>query len=121
MHKKDLIREIAKKARLSLKDTESFLNVALDCISSGLRKNKYVKLVGFGTFKKTLVNVTKGINPKTGDRIDIDPYTRITFSAGQNFKDKINSKKKKNAMKKKAEALKAEKAKKKTKKKSTKK
>ena len=93
MNKKELVRSVSKKAKVSLKDAELYLNAVTECISEGLKKNDSVKIVGFGAFKKTFVNVTEGINPSTQERIKVSPYTRITFSAGKKFKAIINVKK----------------------------
>jgi DNA-binding protein HU-beta len=93
MNKKDFIKEVSVKSKMTMKDAEDAVNNVLNTVIGSLRKNDCVKIAGFGNFKKTLVNVTTGINPKTGKKIAMEPYTRVVFSASKKFKETINSKK----------------------------
>ena len=51
MNKEELVKEIAKKAKVSQKDATEVLGAILDTIEKTVAKGKKVTLVGFGTFE----------------------------------------------------------------------
>ncbi|MDY6994805.1 MAG: HU family DNA-binding protein, partial [Pseudomonadota bacterium] len=51
VNKKDLVDAFSKKANVTKKDAESFVDAFVDVVSEALSKGEEVKLVGFGTFK----------------------------------------------------------------------
>ena len=52
MTKKELIEEVRKVGEVTSKEAERFIDVVLDCIKLGIKKEDKVKLAGFGTFTK---------------------------------------------------------------------
>jgi DNA-binding protein HU-beta len=48
---------------------------------------------GFGTFTKKRRKARKGRNPKTGDPMKIPASVSVTFAPGQEFKNRLNRKK----------------------------
>jgi len=48
MNKEDLVKEIAKKTKLSQKDISEILNATIEAITKTVSKGKKVTLVGFG-------------------------------------------------------------------------
>jgi len=89
MHKKDLIKEIAKETGLSQKDSGNALDITLKTITKALKKKDSVTLIGFGTFKTVKTAARKGRNPQTGKEIQIKASTRVKFSAGKALKDAV--------------------------------
>ena len=89
MHKKDLIKEIAKETGLSQKDSGNALDATLQTITKALKKKDSVTLIGFGTFKTAKSAARKGRNPQTGKEIQIKASTRVKFSAGKALKDAV--------------------------------
>ena len=71
MNKADLIESIAKKSKLTKKDSEKFLNTFMDVVKNTLQKKEKIMLVGFGTFQTYKRKSTTGVNPKTRRKIDI--------------------------------------------------
>ena len=86
MNKAQLIEEIQKILKGSKADAERALNAVLEAIKRGIKKDKVVQLVGFGTFELKKRAPRNGINPQTGEKIKIKASKTIKFKAGSKFK-----------------------------------
>lgn len=92
MNKEELIQDIAKKTRVSQKDTGEVLTALIEVITKTVSKGKKVTLVGFGTFESRKRAARTGRNPQTGGEIKIPAKTVPAFSAGKKFKDAVAKK-----------------------------
>ncbi|HNT26584.1 MAG TPA: HU family DNA-binding protein [bacterium] len=61
---------------------ETFVQIVKDTVNA---ENKLV-LSGFGTFKKRNLKARKGVNPKTGQKIQIKASKTVSFKAAGAFK-----------------------------------
>ncbi len=91
MNKQALIDFVASKAGLTKKDSGQVVDAVFDGIIEGLKANKEARFVGFGSFNVQATPARKGRNPRTGAAIDIPAKNRITFKAGKEFKEEVNS------------------------------
>ena len=91
MTKSELIKEVATKSGLSVKDTEAFVNAFTSVVTDTLSNGDSVQIVGFGTFGVSERKAHNGINPKTKEKIVIEARKAPTFKAGKGLKDAINS------------------------------
>ena len=90
MSKTELVEFIANKAGLSKADAARALDACLEGISSGLKKEGKVALVGFGTFSAKKRAAREGINPLTKEPLKIPAKTVASFKAGSKLKDALN-------------------------------
>ncbi len=90
MKKTDLIDAIKEKSGLSKKDAEKALNAALDTIVEAVAAGDKIQLTGFGTFEQRQRNARTGVDPRTGNSIDIPASKVPAFKAGKAFKDIVN-------------------------------
>ena len=90
MNKTDLVNAVASKAEISKKDAEAAVSAVVSSISEALAGGEKVQLVGFGTFEVRDRAARKGINPRTGDAIDIAATTVPAFKAGRALKDAVS-------------------------------
>ena len=81
MNKGQLIAEVAKKTRLTKKDTASAVNAIIETIKKNVKKG--VTLVGFGTFKVSRRKARIGRNPQTGEKINIKAKNVVKFKPGK--------------------------------------
>ncbi len=65
------------------------LSGLIGTITSSLKKNQRVQLVGFGSFSVAKRAARKGINPRTGDAIKIKASKSVRFKAGQTLKNAV--------------------------------
>ncbi len=89
MTKVELVAAVAEKAELSKKDAEKAVNATLQAIAEGMKNDGKVQLVGFGTFEIRDRAARKGLNPATGESIDIAACKVPAFKAGKSLKDLV--------------------------------
>ena len=89
MTKVELVAAVAEKAELSKKDAEKAVNATLQAIAEGMKNDGNVQLVGFGTFEVRDRAARKGLNPATGESIDIAACKVPAFKAGKSLKDLV--------------------------------
>lgn len=90
MSKQELVELMAEKAGLSKADATRALDAFMEGIKEGLKKDKKVTLVGFGTFEAKERAARTGRNPLTGETIQIAAKTAVTFKAGSKLKEAVN-------------------------------
>ena len=89
MNKEELVKEIAKKTKLSQKVSSDVLSATLEVIQKTVAKGKKVTLVGFGTWEARKRAARTGRNPQTGKELKIAAKTVPAFSAGKTFKELV--------------------------------
>ena len=90
MKKTELIEAIKESTGLSKKDAEKALTATLDTIIKAVAEGDKVQLTGFGTFEQRQRNARTGVDPRTGNSIDIPASKVPAFKAGKAFKDIVN-------------------------------
>ncbi len=66
------------------------LNSIVDGIAGALKQEDgKVTLIGFGTFLKIHRKARQGVNPATGQKIQIKSCNAVRFRAGKNLKDLV--------------------------------
>lgn len=86
----DIIDLLAEKHSMTKKDAETFVKGMFELIEEALATEKYVKVKGLGTFKLTEVERRESVNVNTGERIEIQGHTKISFTPDSIMKDLIN-------------------------------
>lgn len=91
MNKAELVEAVQKNLGkdTSKAEAERAVGAVIDGIKAGLRKEKVVQLIGFGTFKVAERAARIGINPKTRQKIKIKKSKTVKFSVGKELKSKI--------------------------------
>ena len=89
MNKAELVEFVAKATKSSKSQAEEGVNAVLSGIESGLKKDKAVQLVGFGTFAVTKRAARIGRNPQTGAEIKIPAKNTPKFKAGSALKASV--------------------------------
>lgn len=87
MNKNELIRAIANKAGITLKDASAALDSVIGAITDGLKAGEKIQISGFGTFEIKEKDERDGINPKTGEKIKIAASKSPVFKFGKAYKD----------------------------------
>ena len=90
MKKTELIAAIAEQSGLSKKDAEKALSATLDTIVTAVAAGDKIQLTGFGTFEQRQRNARTGVDPRTGNSIEIPASKVPAFKAGKAFKDVVN-------------------------------
>jgi len=90
MNKSELIDSIANSAELTKADASRALDAFITTVTSTLRNDDSITLVGFGTFKVSNRSARTGRNPRTGEPIQIPASNTVKFSTGKELKEAIN-------------------------------
>jgi len=89
MNKQAVVSAIADKTGLSKKEAEMALVALLDIITDELQGKGTVAFTGFGTFSTSDRKARQGVNPATGEKIQIAATTVPKFKAGKSLKDAV--------------------------------
>lgn len=91
MNKAELVLEVQKA--LGKEETkagaERAVEAVLESIKKGVKKDKAVQLIGFGTFSIAKRAARTGINPQTGEKIKIKASKTVKFKPGAGFKSAV--------------------------------
>ena len=89
MNRAELCEAVAKDMKGTKAEADRFLSSLLKSLTKGLKKDKAVQLVGFGTFSVKKRAARKGRNPQTGETIKIKASKSVGFRAGKTLKESI--------------------------------
>lgn len=89
MTKDQLIEAVAAKCGCSKKQTGECLEAVLEEITKALQKNDKVAFTGFGAFVISHRKARQGVNPKTGEKIQIPAMKAPKFRAGKALKEAV--------------------------------
>ena len=90
MKKSELINAIAQQAEISKKDAEKALTATIDTIINAVAEGDKIQLTGFGTFEQRQRKARTGVDPRTGNSIEIAATKVPAFKAGKAFKYIVN-------------------------------
>ena len=90
--KKDLVNQIYMQLGFSKLVSENLINDFFSTIVLNLKKEKKIKLSGFGTFSIRRKNSRVGRNPKTREPKVISSRDVVLFKPSKEFKEFINNK-----------------------------
>ena len=90
MNKTELIEHIATSADISKASATRALDAVIDAVTTTLKNDDSVTLVGFGTFLVGKRAARTGRNPQTGDTINIEAAKVPKFKPGKALKDAVN-------------------------------
>lgn len=91
MRKPELVNAIADQADLTKEQANQALNAMIEVITSALKQEDTVSLIGFGTFLQRSRAARTGKNPQTGEPIQIAASNTVAFKPGKSLKDAVNS------------------------------
>ena len=90
MNKVELIEEIAKGVNnVSKKDVETVVDAFICTIKDTLKDGEEVKFIGFGSFLPKTKKAHKGVNPSTGETINIPASKTVSFKVSKKFKEEL--------------------------------
>ena len=90
MKKIDLIEEISKQSMISRSESKRCVEVILEELSSAIASGRGVEVRGFGGFHKRHRKGRIGINPKTGEKVEIVEKFVPFFNPGKLLEEAVN-------------------------------
>jgi len=86
----ELVAAIAAAACTTKADAQTFLDAFKAVTTTALAEDKEVQIAGFGTLKPKHRAARLGRNPATGESIQIDASTGVSFTPAKALKDALN-------------------------------
>ncbi|OGY96987.1 MAG: DNA-binding protein HU [Candidatus Liptonbacteria bacterium GWB1_49_6] len=90
MTKEGLVEAVMKEAGLEVKThARQIVDAVFDSIVKTMGRGEDVAITGFGTFRIAKRAARMGVNPKTGEKIQIKASTKPKFRAGKVLKEAV--------------------------------
>ncbi len=90
MKKDGLVEAVMSAAGIETKkQAQAAVEALFDTIVKTLGRGEEVAITGFGTFKVAKRAARMGVNPKTGEKIQIKASTKPKFRAGKLLKEAV--------------------------------
>jgi DNA-binding protein HU-beta len=86
LNKSELIEQLADRADIKRSEAEAAVNALTEVVKETLQRGGDVAITGFGKFSVAERGARQGVNPQTGERIQIAASKAPKFSAGADFK-----------------------------------
>lgn len=90
MNKSEFIAKIAEDAELKRSDAEKFFDAFVSNVKELMAKGDKLQIVGFGTFETKDRAAKSGVNPATGEKIEIAACKVPSFKPAKSLKDELN-------------------------------
>ena len=91
MNKSELVKALADQANISLDEATLVVNTFVDSMKESLLEGGRVEIRGFGSFKVKEYGSYAGRNPRTGEKVAVEPKRLPFFRAGKELKDYLNA------------------------------
>ena len=89
MTKSELVDQVADRAGLTKGDAARAIDAVLSTVEDTLRRGGEITLSGFGKFHVGERGARQGVNPRTGERIQIAASRVPRFTAGSGLKSAV--------------------------------
>ena len=91
MTKQEFVDQVAANSGLGKAEAGSAVDAVLSTIQETLSRGGEVNFTGFGKFTVAERGARQGVNPQTGERIQIAASKVPRFSAGSALKSRVKS------------------------------
>ena len=91
MNKSELVNALADQANISLDEATLVVNTFVDSMKDSLLEGGRVEIRGFGSFKVKEYGSYAGRNPRTGEKVAVEPKRLPFFRAGKELKEYLNA------------------------------
>lgn len=89
MNKDRLVDAVAAKLGTTKAEAERAVNAIIEEITATLSRGEEVTLTGFGSFEVSVRKARPGVNPRTGEKIQIAATKVPRFRAGKGLKEAV--------------------------------
>lgn len=89
MNKSELIERLAQRNSLGQQQAEEVVNLILNNMRQALKDGKRIEIRGFGSFVVKDYGSYWGRNPKTGEKIWVNPKRLPAFKVGKELKERL--------------------------------
>ena len=91
MNKSELVKALADQANISLDEATLVVNTFVDSMKDSLLEGGRVEIPGFASYKLKEYGSYAGRNPRTGEKVAVEPKRLPFFRAGKELKEYLNA------------------------------
>ena len=91
MTKQEFVDAVADRAGMSKREAGAAVDAMLDTITHTLRGGDSITFTGFGKFSTSARAARMGVNPRTGEKVQIAATTVPKFQTGSALKSAVKS------------------------------
>ena len=89
MTKKEIVKQISERAELTQLKTKEIVQQTFDAIVETLIEEGRIELRNFGVFEVKRRKARKARNPRTGEKVDVEPKNVVTFKPGKEMEERV--------------------------------
>jgi DNA-binding protein HU-beta len=89
--KSELVEQVADRAEMTRSDASKAVDAMISTVEDALRRGSDVTVSGFGKFHVSQRAPRAGVNPRTGERIQIAASRVPRFTAGSALKSAVKA------------------------------
>lgn len=90
MTKSEMAEKLAEKINVNKQQAEGIINIFTNSIIEALSKGDKVEIRGFGSFRVRHRAAKEGRNPKTGEKVYVEPKKVPFFKTGKDFRQVVD-------------------------------
>src|SRR5207237_6216866 len=87
--KKEIVKQISEALGLTQLKTKEIVQKTFDAIVDTLLVEKRIELRNFGVFEVKQRKARKTRNPRTGEKVDVEPKNVVTFKPGKEMEERV--------------------------------
>ena len=91
MTKQEFIAKVSERSGLSNRDAGKAVDAFMEVVTEGLKSGDSINFTGFGKFSAAARAARQGVNPRTGERVQIAATTVPKFTAGSQLKQALKT------------------------------
>jgi nucleoid DNA-binding protein len=87
--KKEIVKQISEELGLTQLKTKEIVQKTFNAIVDTLLREKRIELRNFGVFEVKRRKARKARNPRTGEKVDVEPKNVVTFKPGKEMEERV--------------------------------
>src|SRR3954471_13180577 len=91
MTKKEIVKQISEDLGLTQLKTKEIVQKTFDAIVETLLTKGRIELRNFGVFEVKRRKARKARNPRTGEKVDVEPKNVVTFKPGKEMEERVRT------------------------------
>jgi nucleoid DNA-binding protein len=89
--KKEIVKQISDEIGLTQLKTKEIVQKTFNAIVETLLRERRIELRNFGVFEVKRRKARKARNPRTGERVEVEPKNVVTFKPGKEMEEKVRN------------------------------
>jgi integration host factor subunit beta len=87
--KKEIVKQISEELGQTQLKTKEIVQKTFDSIVATLLSERRIELRNFGVFEVKRRKARKARNPRTGERVDVEPKNVVVFKPGKEMEERV--------------------------------